>query len=147
MACDRGQSARIRVLTAARRSVTVRLIGIDTPEARKSGTPVECGGSEASANLKRLGFAGSRGRGVTLTTDPTQDRVDRFGRLLACATTDARRDLALEQLRAGHTAVYVFRRSFARLGAPGYARSARKRAARDPLRPLPESGRPVPWPR
>jgi len=89
---------------------------------------VECGGPEATANLRRLGFSGTRGRGVTLTTDPTQDRTDRFGRLLAYATTDARRDLALEQLRAGHTAVYVFRRSFTRLGAyrtaEGQARAA-----------------------
>jgi micrococcal nuclease len=89
---------------------------------------VECGGPEASANLRRLGFSGTRGRGVTLTTDPTQDRTDRFGRLLAYATTDARRDLALEQLRAGHTPVYVFRRAFERLGtyrsAEGQARAA-----------------------
>ena len=118
----------IRVLTASRRRVTVRLIGIDTPETRKPGTPVECGGPEATANLRRLSFTGSQGRGVTLTSDPSQDRVDRFGRLLAYATTDARRDLALEQLRAGHTAVYVFRRSFTRLGAyrtaEGQARAA-----------------------
>jgi micrococcal nuclease len=118
----------IRVLTASRRRVTVRLIGIDTPETRKPGTPVECGGPEATANLRRLSFTGSQGRGVTLTSDPSQDRIDRFGRLLAYATTDARRDLAFEQLRAGYTPVYVFRRAFERLGAyrsaEGQARAA-----------------------
>jgi len=89
---------------------------------------VECGGPEATANLRRLSFSGSQGRGVTLTSDPSQDQVDRFGRLLAYASTDARRDLALEQLRAGHTSVYVFRRSFARFAAyraaEGQARAA-----------------------
>jgi micrococcal nuclease len=30
------------------RDVAVRLIGIDTPETRRPGTPIECGGPEAS---------------------------------------------------------------------------------------------------
>ncbi len=107
----------VRVLTTSGRQLTVRLIGIDTPETKKPGTPVECGGPEATANLGRLSFPGGRGRGVTLTTDPTQDRTDRYGRLLAYVTTDARRDLGLEQLRPGFSVTYVFRAPFARLDA------------------------------
>ncbi|HEX8205203.1 MAG TPA: thermonuclease family protein [Solirubrobacteraceae bacterium] len=55
----------------------VRLIGIDTPESVKPGTPVECFAREASAALKRL----VGGRRVRLVTDV--ERRDRYGRLLA----------------------------------------------------------------
>ena len=57
--------------------------GIDTPETRKPGTPVECGGLGATARMKKLAMRNGTGRTVTLTSDPTQDAVDRFGRLLA----------------------------------------------------------------
>jgi micrococcal nuclease len=59
---------------------TVRLVGIDTPETVRPGTPVECFGPAASARAKRLL---PPGRSVRLATDPTQDTRDRYGRLLA----------------------------------------------------------------
>ena len=79
-----GDTIRVRARGARRRTYTVRLIGIDTPETRKPGTPVECGGKEASACMLRLSFStpedsdadglldceGGQGRRVTLTTDP-----------------------------------------------------------------------------
>ena len=55
----------------------MRLIGIDTPESVKPGTPVECFAREASAFLARL----VEGRRVRLELD-VEER-DRFGRLLA----------------------------------------------------------------
>jgi micrococcal nuclease len=55
----------------------VRYIGIDTPETRKPGTPVQCYGKAASARNATL-VAGER---VRLETD-AQAR-DRYGRLLA----------------------------------------------------------------
>jgi micrococcal nuclease len=55
----------------------VRLIGVDTPESVKPGTPVECFALEASAFLKRL----IAGRRVRLELDV--ERRDRYGRLLA----------------------------------------------------------------
>jgi micrococcal nuclease len=111
------------------KTYTVRLIGIDTPETKKPGTPVECGGREATSNMFRLGFTrsrdtdgdglrdsrGGKGRRVRLTTDPTQDRRDRYGRLLAYVKS-ARGSLAGAQLRAGWAAVYVFADPFAQLG-------------------------------
>ena len=63
-----------------RGEVTVRLIGIDTPETKKRGTPIECGGREATRVMRRFARVGER---VTLATDATQDTFDRFGRLLA----------------------------------------------------------------
>ena len=46
---------------------------------------VECGSRKASAYLKRL----ATGRRVVLRTDPTQDRFDRYDRLLAPANRQA----------------------------------------------------------
>lgn len=59
------------------RRETVRYIGVDTPETKKPGSPVECFGKMASAYNRRL----VEGRRVTLRFDV--ERRDRYGRLLA----------------------------------------------------------------
>ena len=59
--------------------VEVRVLGIDTPETKKPGTPVQCGGPEATAYAKRV----LSGQTVTLVNDPSQDRLYRYGRTLA----------------------------------------------------------------
>jgi micrococcal nuclease len=46
----------------------VRLIGIDTPETHRPGTPIECGGPAASRLMHRM----ADGQGVTLVTDSSQ---------------------------------------------------------------------------
>jgi endonuclease YncB( thermonuclease family) len=120
----------IKVRRGSSKRYTVRLIGIDTPETKKPGTPVECGGPAATSNMLRLAFtrardtdgdglrdrAGGKGLRVRVTTDPSQDRRDRYGRLLAYVK-GARGSLAGAQLRAGWAAVYVFADPFAQLGA------------------------------
>jgi micrococcal nuclease len=58
---------------------TVRLIGIDTPETVDPRKPVQCFGREASAYAHLL----LDGRSVSLEYDPTQGRLDRYGRTLA----------------------------------------------------------------
>jgi len=68
----------IHVLVAGR-DTTVRLLGINTPETVKPGSPVECFGPEASAHMKDA----LKGQRVTLEFDDSQDRVDRYGRTLA----------------------------------------------------------------
>lgn len=83
----------------------VRLIGIDTPERGA------CGYTRAKVHARRL----AHGRRVTLQGDATQATRDRYGRLLAYVWI-GRRDLGLEQLRAGNAVVYVFRDRFQRLG-------------------------------
>jgi endonuclease YncB( thermonuclease family) len=102
----------LHVLTAGGERRTVRLIGIDTPETKKPDSPVECGGEAASSHMRRLAPPGRR---VTLTADPTQDAVDRYGRLLAYVSTGGRTTLQERQLAAGHAKVYVFERPFRRL--------------------------------
>jgi micrococcal nuclease len=95
----------IAVRTREGRSVHVRRLGIDTPETHRPDTPVECGGRQASAAMARLA---PRGTHVTLATDPTQDRIDRYGRLLAYVFLADGRLVEDEQLRAGWATVYVF---------------------------------------
>ena len=61
--------------------VTVRFIGIDTPETVAPGQPIECYGPEASDFTTR----GLTGRRVRLTFDV--ERIDPFGRTLAYVWT------------------------------------------------------------
>lgn len=56
----------------------VRLIGIDTPETVKPGSPVECFGKEASRRMNDLVPPGTE---VVLVADV--DPVDRYGRTLS----------------------------------------------------------------
>ena len=79
----------------------MRLIGIDTPESVKPGSPVECFGREASALMKRL----VEGRRVRLERD-VEER-DRFGRLLAYVH---RGELFVnaEMVRRGYATVATF---------------------------------------
>ena len=77
--------------------VRVRLIGVDAPETD------ECGGDQATSVLEPY-----EGHRVTLTTDPTQDAVDRFGRVLAYADTDRRVDLGHQVIALGRARVFVF---------------------------------------
>jgi endonuclease YncB( thermonuclease family) len=122
-----GDTLRVRAFRAKRKNYRVRLIGIDTPESVKPGTPVECGGKEATDAMVRLAFASGsdtdgdglldegvgRGRRVVLVTDPTQDRFDYYGRLLAYVTRSGT-DFGARQLRAGWAEVYVFEKRFRR---------------------------------
>jgi micrococcal nuclease len=93
------------IASAGGRSFYVRLLGIDTPETHRPGRPVECGGAEASAHMRELAPPGTR---VELETDPDQDRVDVYGRLLAYVWLPGGRLIEDEQLRAGWAMSYVF---------------------------------------
>jgi micrococcal nuclease len=70
-----GDTIRVRI---AGREESVRLIGIDTPESVKPGTPVQCFALAASARTKALLPVGTA---VRLVRD-VEER-DRYGRLLA----------------------------------------------------------------
>jgi micrococcal nuclease len=110
------------------REQSVRLLGIDTPETHRPGTPIECGGPEASANMEELAPRGTR---VRLEPDPSQDRVDRYGRLLAYVRLPDGRLAEEAQLAAGWATVYVYGgRPVSRDGAfrraEGAARAARR---------------------
>jgi micrococcal nuclease len=63
-------------LTRVGHSYRVRLLGIDTPETVKPGTPVQCYGHQASAATTAL----LQGRDVRLVKDV--EETDQYGRLL-----------------------------------------------------------------
>jgi endonuclease YncB( thermonuclease family) len=133
----------IRVRRGLRKGYTVRLVGIDTPEVERSGAPGECAAPDATSNMFRLGFTrprdttrdglydrkGGRGRRVKVTTDPTQDRRDQYGRLLAYVKS-ARGSFAGAQLRAGWAAVYVFDDPFEQLSTFQAVEAAARDAGR-----------------
>lgn len=100
-----GDTLKVRAYGAARRTYTVRLIGIDTPETKHPTVGVECGGPQATKYMERIGLR----RRVTLRTDPSQDTFDRYGRLLAYVTVDSTKaNLGVRQLSAGWATVYVY---------------------------------------
>lgn len=61
------------------RDVTIRLIGVDTPETVDPRRAVQCFGKEASDKAKQL----LSGRSVRLELDTSQGTLDKYGRTLA----------------------------------------------------------------
>jgi micrococcal nuclease len=123
-----GDTLKVRMADGRRR--TVRVLQIDTPEVKKPDTPIECGGPQASAAMRRLALEGDgRGRAVTLVRDPSQDAVDRYGRVLAYVDlgSPTRRDLGGSLVAQGWAKVYVFRDPGARTSA--YVRAAKQARA------------------
>lgn len=101
----------------------VRMIGIDTPEVYGGS---ECGGSQASRSLERLLPRGTR---VKLVSDPTQDGVDRYGRILRYVVK-AGRDINRTQLGRGWARVYVYNNDpFKRVSS--YRKAQRRATAND----------------
>lgn len=84
------------------RDVTTRVLGLDTPETKKPQTPVQCYGPQASANAHRL----LDGQTVTLRPDPTQAKLDRYGRTLAYVTLFDGSDYSLTVVAAGFGRAY-----------------------------------------
>jgi micrococcal nuclease len=82
----------------------VLLSGIDTPETKKPGYSVGCGGPEATQ------FAQDTlvGRRVSIITDSSQDIHDRYGRTLAYVDRADGWDYSIESARAGVVRDYVY---------------------------------------
>jgi micrococcal nuclease len=78
--------------------VRVRLLGVDAAESVTPGRPVGCFGPQAGDAARRLLPEGAR---ISLETDPTQGREDRFGRRLAVVTVDGQGTTVNELLIAG----------------------------------------------
>lgn len=97
-----GDTLRVRLPSG--RLAYVRLVGIDTPESVRPGTPVECGAEAASDSMHALAPGGAS---VVLRRDSVADAEDRYGRILAHAFI-AGRQLELAQLRRGWAEVYRF---------------------------------------
>jgi micrococcal nuclease len=69
----------IKVVTDISTTLTVRMIGINTPETVDPRRKVECYGKEASQKAKDL----LTDQIVRLDIDPTQQKFDKYNRLLA----------------------------------------------------------------
>lgn len=82
---------------------TIRIRGIDTPETKKPGTPVQCGGPEASAYATRA----LAGQTVRLVTDPG-DLHDRYGRTVAEVWLPNGHSYAADAVEAGMGRAYLF---------------------------------------
>jgi endonuclease YncB( thermonuclease family) len=101
----------------------VRLIGIDTPEVYGG---VECGGRGASKSMKRKLDRGDR---IKLIKDFSQDRRDRYGRLLRYVERRDR-DIGKLQIAQGWAKVYVYNSNpFKRVHK--YRRAKRRARAHD----------------
>lgn len=93
--------------------VSVRLVGIDSPEVDTPYTKGECFGKEASAAAKQL----MNGATVRIETDPTQDMYDKYNRLLAYVyvPTDAHPDGVMANaymVKEGFAREYTFNKPY-----------------------------------
>jgi micrococcal nuclease len=98
-----GDTVTVRLDSGRIRSV--RLLAIDSPEkyATRYGSTNECGSAAASAFMERF-----EGRRAMLVSDPSQDRVDRYGRLLRYVQLPGGRDLGAAEVARGLAMPYVF---------------------------------------
>lgn len=104
-------------VTIGGKNVTIRIIGIDTPETHDPRKPVQCYGPEASAQAGRL----LGGKSVYLEYDDTQGRTDKYGRTLAYVWYGAHELYELTVLTGGYAHEYTY--------AKAYHRQAQFRAA------------------
>ena len=102
--------------------VTVRLLGIDTPEVYGGK---ECGGPQASRDAKKLLPRGTR---VVLRSDRSQPLKDRYGRLLRYMQR-GKYDVSWVQLAVGNATVLVVGKKFNRFGK--YKRAVAKAKRKD----------------
>lgn len=94
------------VVQRGERAVTVRLIGVDTPETGRAGSIAQFFGPEAANfTLRTL-----RGRRVQLEFEPPDrpgGREDRYGRLLAYIITGDGGNFNLDLVRRGYARVFT----------------------------------------
>lgn len=83
----------------------VRLIGINTPEVVDPRRPVQCFGKEASIKAKELLL----GKSVSLEFDPSQDKYDKYGRLLAYVYLPDGTFFNEQMIRDGYAYEYTYR--------------------------------------
>ena len=84
--------------------LTVRLIGINTPETLDPRKPVECFGKEASAYGKSL----LENTKVRIEIDPTQGEFDKYGRHLGYVIMENGTNYNLKMLEEGFAYEYTY---------------------------------------
>ena len=85
-------------------TATVRLVGVDTPETKKPGTPVQCYGLEATKAATRM----AAGQTVTLEFDPVAGDRDRYGRLLRHVFIQ-KTSMAVQLIKDGFGRAYAYK--------------------------------------
>ena len=88
--------------------ITVRLIGIDTPEVKTKSTQEEKGGSEASSFAKNL-LTNSK---VRLASDPGLDNKDKYGRLLRYVYLQNGKMLNEIMLEEGYATEFTYHKEY-----------------------------------
>lgn len=101
----------------------VRLLGIDTPETHKPGTPVECFGPESAVHLRDL-----LPDGTTVRLERDTVTRDRYGRLLAYVFRDDGTFVDLAMVRDGYAGPLVIEPNVAHRGEIERAAAAAKAA-------------------
>ena len=94
----------IEVQDDAKGALTIRVLGIDTPETKKPGHTVACWGPEASSWAQEQ----LEGERVALVADSTQDATDAYGRTLVYVVKPDGWDYSVESTRAGMAKSYVY---------------------------------------
>jgi micrococcal nuclease len=89
-----------------RQQVTVRLIGVDTPETGRPDTPVQVYGPEA-AHFTRRSLLEKRVRLAFETTNRPGGSTDKYERILAYVFTDDEKNFNLELIRQGFAKVFT----------------------------------------
>ena len=100
-----GDTFKARV---GRHVVTVRLLGIDTPETVDPRKPAQCYGAEASAETKRL----LAGNAVRLKLNPDREERDKYDRYLAYAYLPDGTFLNEYLLRNGYAREYTYGKAY-----------------------------------
>jgi endonuclease YncB( thermonuclease family) len=104
--------------------VTVRMLGMDTPETHDPRKPVQCFGAAAAARAKQL----LTGTSVGLTRDPSQAAHDKYGRELDYVWLPNGTLYDWVMIRDGYAHEYTYQRPYeyrvAFLAAQQEARSA-----------------------
>ena len=85
------------------KDVTIRFLGINTPETVDPRTTVECFGKEASARMHAL----LDGKRVRLESDVQADERDKYGRLLRNVLLEDGTDVNASMVRDGYAYAYL----------------------------------------
>jgi micrococcal nuclease len=88
--------------------VTIRMLGIDTPETIDPRKPIQCFGMEASDKTKEMLSEQS----MRLKTDKTQSILDKYGRVLAYVYLEDGRHLNEFLLKEGYAHEYTYGKSY-----------------------------------
>jgi micrococcal nuclease len=92
------------IVQGERDRVRVRMIGIDTPESKKAGTPIEAYALQASSYLKALLQDELE---VCLVEDAVGDKYDTYDRKLSYVFTSEGKDINATMIQGGLAEAYT----------------------------------------